>query len=143
VIVLDTTVLVHALGAEHPLREPSRRLLDAIGDGRVEATTTIEVIQEFVHVRTRRESRSDAAKAGRDFAELLSPLLLVREETVDGALRIFEQHDSLSAFDAFLAASAISASATALVSADRSFSGVPRLRHVVPGTNEFDRLIDR
>ena len=50
-IVLDTTVLVYAVGAEHPLREPNRRLIDAIATGRVDATTTAEVIQEFVFER--------------------------------------------------------------------------------------------
>lgn len=142
-IVLDTTVLAHAAGEEHALCEPSRRLLHAIGAGQVRATTTVEVIQEFVHVRTRRESRSDAAASGRLFAELLSPLLIVPEETVERALHIFERHDALGAFDAFLAASAISSKAEALVSADRSFSDIPRLRQVIPGTEAFERLIDR
>ena len=52
-IVLDTTALVYAVGGEHPMREPSRRLVEAIAAGRIEATTTVEVIQEFVHVRAR------------------------------------------------------------------------------------------
>ena len=53
-IVLDTTVLVYALGGEHALREPCQRLVEAVAEGRVEATTTVEVIQEFVRVRARR-----------------------------------------------------------------------------------------
>ena len=63
-IVLDTTVLVYAVGAEHPLRDPSRELVGAIADGVIEATTTIEVVQEFVHVRARRRDRQDAAATG-------------------------------------------------------------------------------
>lgn len=35
VIVLDTTVLVYAVGAEHPLRDPCRRLVEAIADGQL------------------------------------------------------------------------------------------------------------
>jgi predicted nucleic acid-binding protein len=104
---------------------------------------TVEVIQEFAHVRTRRVTRRDAGTTARFFATLLSPLLTVGDETVEDGLRIFEQHDSLGAFDAFLAASAISSKAEALVSADRSFSAVPRLRHVAPGTPAFERLLDR
>lgn len=44
-IVLDTTVLVYAKGAEHPLRDPCRDLVAAIADERIAATTTAEVIQ--------------------------------------------------------------------------------------------------
>jgi predicted nucleic acid-binding protein len=141
VIVLDTTVLVYAVGVEHPLREPSRRLVDAIAAGRVHAATTVEVIQEFVHVRARRRGRADAAKAGRNFAELLAPLLVMRAVSVEAGLRIFERSESLGVFDAFLAATAIANKAEALVSADRSFSSVARLAHVVPGTAEFERLL--
>jgi predicted nucleic acid-binding protein len=53
-IVLDTTVLVYAVGADHSLRRPCRDLVEAIAERRIEATTTVEVIQEFVHVRGRR-----------------------------------------------------------------------------------------
>jgi predicted nucleic acid-binding protein len=141
VIVLDTTVLVYAVGGEHPLREPSRRLVEAIAAGRIDATTTVEVIQEFVRIRARRQGRADGAKVGRNFAELLAPLLVVQEATVDAGLSLFERSKSLGAFDAFLAATAIASDADALVSADRAFSSVARLAHIVPGTTEFDRLL--
>jgi uncharacterized protein len=143
VIVVDTTVLVYAVGTDHPLREPSRRLIDAIAVGRVDATTTIEVIQEFVHVRARRRGRRDAAKAGRNYADLFAPLLVMPESTVDTGLRIFERSKSpLGVFDAFLAAATLASGADALVSADRAFSSVSRLKHIVPGSGEFDRLLE-
>jgi predicted nucleic acid-binding protein len=141
VIVLDTTVLVYAVGVDHPLRGPSRQLVEAIATGVVHATTTVEVIQEFVHVRARRQGRADAARHGRSFAELLSPLLVTPAAAVEAGLRLFERSDALGAFDAFLAATAIAHDAHALVSADRSFSSVPRLPHVVPGSAEFAELL--
>jgi predicted nucleic acid-binding protein len=141
VIVVDTTVLVYAVGVEHPLREPSRRLVSAIAEGRFHATTTVEVIQEFVHIRARRLGRVDAAKAGRSFSELLAPLLVTPAAAVEAGLRIFERSDSLGAFDEFLAATAIANDADALVSADRAFSSISPLTHIVPGTDAFERLL--
>jgi predicted nucleic acid-binding protein len=55
-IVFDTTVLVYAKGADHPLRDPCRQLI-AAAERRIEATTTVEAIQEFVHVRSRRRGQ--------------------------------------------------------------------------------------
>ena len=95
-IVLDTTVLVYALGSEHPLRDSSRRLLQAIADGAIEACTSVEVIQEFVHVRARPRGRSDAAAAGRDYAELLSPLLSVTRAELQRGLELFESREQLA-----------------------------------------------
>jgi predicted nucleic acid-binding protein len=139
VIVLDTTVLVYAIGAEHPLRDPCRRLVDAIGAGHVEATTTVEVIQELVHVRARRRSRADAARQGRSCAALLAPLIRPTSEDLADGLALFEAHDGLGAFDAVLAASALARGADALVSADEAFAVVPGL--VTLGPMSVDQVL--
>ena len=81
-IVLDTTVLVYATGSEHPLREPCRQLVDAIANGVLTATTTVEVIQEFTHVRVRRMGRADASLLAESFTDLLAPLLPVTESAL-------------------------------------------------------------
>jgi len=132
VILLDTTVLVYAKGQDHPLREPCRELIGAIAERRVEATTTVEVIQEFVHVRARRRDRDDAASLGRDYTELLSPLLAPSAEDLHAGLSLFERNDALGAFDAVLAACAGRAGIEALVSADAAFDGLTEVRHIVP-----------
>lgn len=141
-IVLDTTVLVYAVGGDHALRDPCRRLVDAIGDGRVVATTTVEVIQEFVHVRARRRDRTDAASLGRAWIGLLSPLLPVSRDDIEAGLGLFERHGELGAFAAVLAAASVSAGADAFVSAETAFAAVPALRLVCPGTAPFDDLVD-
>jgi uncharacterized protein len=142
VIVLDTTVLVYAKGANHPLRDPCRRLIDAIARGGLDATSTVEVIQEFVHVRAQRRERSDAVALGGDYADLLVPLLMVDEERLRRGLALFEHTERLGAFDAVLAATAIDVDADALVSADGAFAGVPGLTHVVPDDAGVDRLLE-
>jgi uncharacterized protein len=143
VIVLDTTVLVYAVGADHPLREPCRQLVELVADGRIRATTTLETIQELVHVRARRRDRRDAAAVGRDFAALLSPLLRPDAAALEAGLRLYETSDGLGAFDAVLAAAAIHADAAALVSADGAFADVAGLRHLDPSGSDFGQALHR
>jgi uncharacterized protein len=140
VIVLDTTVLVYAVGDDHELRDPAHVIVEAVEDGRIQATTAVEAIQEFVHVRARRRDRPDAAALGRAYLALLSPLLHPSEEDLVAGLRLFERDESLGAFDAVLAASAIAGGAEALVSADRSFADVRGLRWVELGGDELGAL---
>lgn len=139
-IVLDTTILVYAVGADHPLAESCRAIVDAVANGRVAATTTAEVVQEFAHVRSRRRGRTDAVALARDFATLLAPLLVVDEAALAQGLRLYEALEQLGAFDAVLAAAAVAAGADALVSADRAFSTVPGLPVVHP--SEWARTSD-
>jgi len=140
--VVDTTVLVYAVGADHPLAEPSRALVDAVANGRVAATTTVEAIQEFTHVRSRRRGRADAVMLARAFAGLLAPLLVVDEVALARGLELYRDHEPMGVFDAVLAGTAIGAGADALVSADRAFGAVPGLRFV-PLADWTDTLGER
>jgi len=140
-IVLDTTVLVYAVGADHPLREPCRDLITAIAAGQLSATTTVEAVQEFTHVRARRRDREDAARLARDYLDLLAPLLVIGEDDLQEGLRLFTRSARLGAFDAVLAATASRANAAALVSADAAFAEAG-ITHVIPDARGVARLLD-
>jgi uncharacterized protein len=131
VIVLDTTVLVYAVGDEHPLRGTSRAVISAVTHGRVEATTTVEVIQEFTHVRARRRGRADAVAVAGQYVDLLAPLARPTESDVQRGLDLYREHEQLGSFDAVLAALVLGTThLDAIVSADRGFASVRGLRAV-------------
>jgi uncharacterized protein len=142
VILLDTTVLVYAKGHDHSLRDPCRELIEAVAERQIEATTTVEVIQEFVHVRARRRRRDDAAGLGRAYVELLSPLLSPTADDLDSGLTLFEHSDTFGAFDAVLAACAVRTGAKALVSADAAFGDMTAIAHVVPDRAGISALLN-
>jgi len=142
-IVLDTTVLVYAKGASHRLRGPCRELIQAVAERQIAATTTVEVIQEFVHVRARRRGREDAAALGRDYAELLSPLLAPSADDLAQGLAWYGRSERLGAFDAVLAAAAAGAGAHALVSADTAFAALGAVAHVTPDADGIAGLLAR
>ena len=131
---------MYAVGAEHPACEPSRRLLAAVRDGALAATTTTNVVQDFVHVFARRRPRTLAVEHARRYVVGLGPLLGATQAELEHALRLYERYERLDASDALLAATAIAHGVDALISADQAFAGVPRLRHIAPGTPTFERL---
>jgi uncharacterized protein len=140
VILVDTTVLIYAVGDEHPLRAPCRRVLAAHGDGRIEATTTVEALQEVAHVRARRRSRADAVTLARQYATAFA-LIVTQPEDLDLGLTLFEAHPALGAFDAVLAAVALNRHADALISADAAFADVPGLVWVDPASADLDQVL--
>jgi len=127
VIILDTTVLVYAVGGDHPLSAPARAVITEVQGGRVRAHTTPEVIQEFAHVRARRRSREDAAALADAFATVLAPLQVVTAQHLSAGLELWRTHRQLGAFDSVLAAVAVSMDAE-LISADQAFASVTGLR---------------
>ena len=135
-IVVDTTILVYAVGTEHPLRAPCRTLLELARDGVVRASTTIEVVQELAHVRSRRRSRAEAAELARNFARGFSPLIQPDESDLLDGLDLFGVSGDLGSFDAVLAATALRRG-WALASADKSFRQVGSLVHLDPSSPAF------
>lgn len=118
-ILPDTTVLVDAVGSDHPLRDPAATLVRAIGRGEASGTTSVEVIQEFAHVRARRRGREDAATLAHEMVTLLSPLTTVTAADLTAGLRRFRTATALGCFGAVLAATARRTGAR-LVTADRA-----------------------
>lgn len=123
-LLVDTNVLVYAGGdPSHPLARSARALVRDIGLGLVRATTTPEVLQEFLHVFARRRDRTDARQRCERFAALLSPLLVVDERTILLAAELFEQRPSIDAFDAVLLAAVRGNDDLELVTADSAVLG--------------------
>ena len=120
-LLIDTTVLAYAAGDdEHALKPPALELVRRIRNGTVRATTTPEVLQEFMHVRSRRRSRSDAATWTKRFAALLSPLAVVDESTILRAADEYDARSAIGSFDSVLVAMVLEAEDLELVTADRS-----------------------
>lgn len=140
-LMVDTTVLLYAVGTEHVLREPCRRLLIAHGRGQVELITTVDVVLQFVHVRARRRDRHDAATLGWHYAHALE---VVEQEPpdLDLGLTLFDLHPKLAVSTAMLAAVALNREVDALVSADRAFVAIPNLVCLHPTDETFARLLD-
>lgn len=127
-LLVDTNVLVYAVGDDHPLRSPARGLLGRVAGGDVAATTTIDVLQEFAHVRARRRSVADATELARHYLALFTPLITPDEADLDVGLRLFEQVEALGPFDAVLAAIALNRDhISAIATADRAFTDVSGL----------------
>jgi hypothetical protein len=128
VMLLDTNVLSLAVGASHPMKVPAQNLFAGIAAGRIRASTTPEVIQEFAHVRGRRTSRAEAVAQALDFATLLSPLTTTLPEDVTHALRLWRDIPRLGSFDSLLVCTAKRVRADSVVSADNAFA----LQDLVP-----------
>ncbi len=135
-ILLDTTILVYAVGVNHSLRSPCAQLLELVAEGSVRATTTLEVIQEFTHIRALRRTRADATALGRNYAIGLSPLAQPELEDLLGGLELFRRITSLGSFDAVLAETA-RRRGWSLASADRAFARVAGLAHLDPASSSF------
>jgi predicted nucleic acid-binding protein len=120
-VFLDANVFLYAVGGEGPHRQPCRDLLQAVGDGGLEAVTNTEVLQEILHVRARRLGIKDAVVAVRAASDLVREVLPVRRDD-----------HGLGARDALHAAVMKNGSLHLLVSVDGDFAVLKEIKCLSP-----------
>lgn len=130
-VLLDTAVFLHAVGDEHPLRDPCRSLVGALRDGAVAGEASVELVHEYAHVRLRRSGdRARAAAEAQAIRHLVS-VHPVEVDDLDRALRLFADHP-VGGRDAVHAATALNRGIDVVVSPDRGFDHVPGLERLPP-----------
>jgi hypothetical protein len=131
-IFLDANVFLYAVGGASPHRGPCRDLLAAAGDGRIDAVTSVEVLQEILYVRARRTNASDAAEAVLAAAELVGEVLPVTKEDVLLGCRLYEKHERLGSRDAIHAAVMQNNNLHLVASLDQDFDVLKEIRRLGP-----------
>jgi predicted nucleic acid-binding protein len=131
-VFIDTAVIMYAAGAEHPLRDPCRRLLEHVVEGRLEAVTSVEVIQEILHRFTALRRPEVGAEMARDALDLFAPVLPVTHAVMRRMPDLVERHATLAARDVVHVATCLEEGISEIVSPDRGFDSVPGIRRLDP-----------
>lgn len=129
-VFIEPSVLLLAVGGEHPLREPCRRVLEAASRREVRLHMSVEGGQELLFHRLRRGDREAAL---RQF-DLVDALVVWHAFDIDvlRRARALVAGGSIRGRDAVHAATALIAGFDALVSCDADFDAVPGLRRSDP-----------
>lgn len=131
-IFVEANVFLYAVGAESPHRDACRSVLQAVGQGKLDGVTSSEVLQEILHVRSRRVNIQDATSAVRAAADLVVEVFPVTIRDVLEACRLLESHSGLGARDALHAAVMRNSQVHLLVSLDRDFDAIADLKRIEP-----------
>lgn len=131
-VLVDTNVILYAIGGPHPYAEPCRRIVALAGEGRVDMEAPVDLVQEILHHRARRLGDRRQAAADAAAAATLCRLHAVEPQDASEAARLFADSTRLSARDAVFAAVAIRHGLDTILSADSDFDGLPGLRRLDP-----------
>jgi len=131
--LIDTSVLLYAVGGDHPMRAGSRQIVAAAGAGTLELHASVEMVQEFVFHRMRRGDRSSAVRQARDVAGLCI-LHDIDRAILHTALDLIAESGTLGGRDAVHAATAVQHGLSIIVSPDTAFDNIPGLRRIDPTT---------
>jgi len=129
-VLIDSTVVLHALGNAEPQRSRCRALLQTLWSGSGRAYASTEMLQELVFHRMRRDTRERAVEAARR----VEPLLIVLSfdhEILGRSLELIETTE-IRGRDAVHAATALAYGIETIASSDAAFDGIPGLTRIDP-----------
>jgi len=129
---VDTAVLMYAVGTDHPLREPCREVLRRIGAGDLDATTSVEVVQEIFHRFLALRRAAQGAEIANDALDLFAPVLPVTHAVMRRMPALVARYPELTARDLVHVATCQHEGISEIISPDRGFDSVDGLARIDP-----------
>jgi predicted nucleic acid-binding protein len=73
--LLDTNIFIYAAGSPHAHKQPCVDILRSVAQGELGATTNTEVLQEVMHLFSRRRRREQGVQLCRSIVDMLPGIL--------------------------------------------------------------------
>ena len=129
---IDTNVFVYAIGQPSPFKQPCAEILRAIAGRKIQSATSVEVLQEILHIYSRRNRRAEAVELARTFGGQVTHLLPITQAVFTHALTIHSRFPQLTAKDSLHTATIYHFGLTHILSADHHFDGLPGITRIDP-----------
>jgi hypothetical protein len=123
---------MYAFGADHPLRAPCRTIMDAVGDRRVDATISAEVVQEILHRYGAIRRPEIGIEIARGALSLFAPVLPVTHGVIARMPDLVARYAHLTSRDLIHVATCIEEGIEGIVTTDRGFDAVTEVRRIAP-----------
>lgn len=133
-VFVDANIAIYAAGAPSPLKEPCRRIVEAVGNTSGMFVTSAEVLQEVLHVSRRGQHPQRRATIFSEFAAAMgSAVLPVERADVVLAAELSDQYGpGPSTRDLIHAAVMRRHGLSRVVTADRHFDGFADMERLDP-----------
>ena len=130
--LIDTNIIMYAIGKGHPLKEQCKKLLQRVVYGETVANIDVEVLQELLYVYSVRGERRKGLKV---IDEMLVPFpdsYSIKIDEIARAKGLMKKYSSLSARDAIHCAVSINNNLEGIISTDKDFDIVKEIHRFKP-----------
>lgn len=131
-VFVDANIFMYAVGASHPHKAPSIRLLEHIAGDGVESVTDAEALQELLYRYWAIQQLERGLAICDQVVRVIPTILPVNVSDVSTAKQLLIQHRAIEPRDAIHAAVMLNHGLTHLYSYDQHFDHIPGLTRLVP-----------
>lgn len=132
--LLDTAIFMYAAGADHPLKDPCRLVLERVRLGELDATTSAEVIQEILHRFVAIRKPEIGVGIARRSLVLINPVLPLTHAVVQRVPDLVLRYPGLTSRDLVHVATCLEHGFDGIVTTDQGFDVVSEVQRLDPRT---------
>lgn len=133
--LLDTNVIIYAVGRPHRYKQPCTRILEAIADGAMGYGIDTELLQEILYLYAARGERRLGISTCNDLLLMFPDPFPITREEITLAKGLLAEYPNLLPRDAIHAAVVKANHLEGIVSADKVFDAID-------GINRFDPMAE-
>ncbi|MBI2862593.1 MAG: type II toxin-antitoxin system VapC family toxin [Chloroflexi bacterium] len=130
--LLDTNVIIYAVGKPHPLKDACARLLREVAAGNTDYNVDAELLQEILYVYLARGERQLGLATFDDLLVLFPAPIPIGRDVMSAARHLLGRYPSLSPRDAVHAAAAQTHGFEGIVSSDLVFDRLEEVARFDP-----------
>jgi predicted nucleic acid-binding protein len=130
--LIDANIILYSSGVPHPYKRACASILREAARRSEEYALDAEVLQETLHVMSRRSRRADGVSQTRDLLETFKLIIPIGQDEINTATDFFERYPFISARDAIHAAVVVNHNMEGIISTDKGFDRVAELRRFDP-----------
>lgn len=129
-VFVDSNIPMYVAGRDHPLREPSRRFLERVRAGEVDACTSTEVLQEILYRYVGLKRRDIALEVYDLFVQLCPVVFSVTIADTDRARGLVAEAPGPGVRDSIHGAVMLNNDVRLIATFDKAFDRVPGVERV-------------
>lgn len=130
--LIDANIFIYAVGSPHSYKAPCRGVLRAIREGRIQAATNTEALQEVLHFYHGRGAVAFGATYVKRLLRTLPSVIEIDGRIIDRAASLVVSHTALATRDLVHAAVVLEHGLEGIISADRGFDQIPGIQRFDP-----------
>ena len=130
--LIDTNIIMYAVGRDHAFKKPCRDILQKITYGEIEANIDVETLQELLYVYSSRGEKKKGLDVVEDILILFPHPLAIRKTEIEKAKDLMRKHAALTPRDAVHCAVAITCNLEGIISTDKDLDMVKEIHRYKP-----------
>lgn len=129
---IDSNIIMYAAGRDHPLKKPSLNILTRIQSGRLDAVSSVEVLQEILYRYWSIGELTKGCQVFADFESLIPNFLDIKRADLILAKDLLRKRSEIKPRDALHVAVMKNNKIAVIISADRDFDSIPGIKRRDP-----------